>query len=132
MNITKPIDTSEFNPLTTKINKDESITTSGTGTVKWFHIEGNGIIDEFSINSNKNTLKLKIVIDDVEVYNELLSWFATNNALMYNVDTSGVFVVSIKDIYFRESFTIEYIPSEITTINVIMCRYSVRGDFIKK
>lgn len=126
------VDVSEFNPLTTKVYKDEAITTSGTDKVRWFSVEGNGRIDELSINSNKNTLKLRIVIDNNEVYNELISWFITNDALMYNIDTSGAFVVSIKDVYFRESFTVEYLDSEITTINVIMCRYSVRGDSIKK
>lgn len=125
------IDVSEFNPLITKILKEESITTSTTERVNWLYIEGNGRIDELSIKSDKDTLKLRIVIDDVVVYNESLDWIATNTALMSNIDVSGVFVVSIKDIYFRESFTIEYIPIEITTIRLIMCRYSVRGDSIK-
>jgi len=126
------IDVSEWNPLTTKIQKEVSITTSATEKVNWLYVEGNGKIDELSINSNKDTLKLRIVIDDVVVYNESLSWIATNDALFYNIDTSGAFVVSIKDTYFRESFSIEYIPAEITTINLIACRYSVRSDSIKK
>ncbi|MBA7585785.1 hypothetical protein ES708_27774 [subsurface metagenome] len=126
------IDVSEFNPLTTKILKEESITTSAIEKVNWLYVEGNGKIDEISIKSNKDTLKLRIVIDDVAVYNESLNWFATNDALYYNINTSGAFVVSIRDIYFRESFTIEYIPAEITTISLIACRYSVRGDSIKK
>lgn len=125
------IDVSEFNPLTSKVQKDENITTSKTEKVNWLYVEGNGKIDEISINSNKDTLKLRIVIDDVEVYNESLNWFATNDALYYNINTSGAFVVSIRDTYFRESFSIEYIPTEVTTINLIVCRYSVRGDSIK-
>lgn len=125
------IDVSEWNPLTTKILKEESITTSTTEMVRWLYVEGNGKVDEFSINSNKDTLKLRIVIDDVMVYNESLNWFTTNKALYYNIDVSGAFVVSIKDTYFRESFTIEYVPAEITTISLMMCRYSVRGDSIK-
>lgn len=126
------VDVSEMNPLTTKILKDENITTSGTEKANWLYVEGNGVLNEFSINSNKDTLKLRIVIDDVVVYNESLNWFATNDALYYNINTSGAFIVSIKDTYFRESFSIEYIPAEITTISLIACRYSVRGDSIKR
>jgi len=126
------IDVSELNPLTSKIQKEEGITTTTTEKVRWLYIEGNGRIDELSINLDKDTLKLRIVIDDVEVYNELISWFATNDAVLYNIDTSGAFLLSIRDIYFRESFTIEYIPAEITVISLIALRYTVRGDSIKK
>ena len=126
------IDISELNPLTSKIQKEESITTSGTDKVRWFSVEGKGKIDELSINSNKDTLGLRVIIDDVEVYSELLSWFATNDALLYNIDTSGAFLLSIRDMYFKKSFIIEYTPAEATNISVIMCRYSVRGDFIRK
>jgi len=126
------VDVSEMNPLTSKVLKEESIITSMTEMVRWLYVEGNGKIDEISINSNKDTLKLRIVIDDVIVYNESLNWFATNDALFYNIDTSGAYLLSIRDIYFKESFTIEYIPAEITTISLIMCRYSVRGDSIRK
>jgi len=42
-----------------------------TEKVRWLYVEGNGEINELSINSNINTLKLRIVIDDNEVYNEL-------------------------------------------------------------
>ena len=129
--MTKPIDTSEINPLTSKVYK-QSIITSDTKMVRWLYIEGSGKIDEFSINSNKSNLRLRIVIDDNEVYNELISWFATNDALLNNSDSSGSFLLSIRDIYFKDSFTIEYTPAEATTISVIMVRYSVRGDKIKK
>jgi hypothetical protein len=126
------IDTSELNPLTTKINLEKAITTTTTNKVRWLYVEGSGKIDEISINSDKDTLKLKINIDDVEVYNELISWFATNNALLYNSDSSGGFLLSIRDLYFNKSFSIEYTPAEATTISVLACRYSVRGDSIKK
>jgi flavorubredoxin len=119
------IDTSELNPLTSKVNKQESITTTDTNQVRRLYVEGNGKIDELSINSDKDTLKLRIVIDDVEVYNEVLSWYDTNDAILYNIDTSGALLVSIRDIYFKESFTIEYTPAETTYISLIMCRYSV-------
>lgn len=129
----KSIDTSEFNPLTTKLQKEgSSITTTDTNKVRWLYVEGNGIIDELSINPNKDTLKLRVVIDDIEVYYDLISWFATNDAILYNCNSSGAFLLSIRDLYFRESFTIEYTPSEATTISLLACRYSVREGSIKK
>jgi hypothetical protein len=115
-----------------KVNKQESITTTDTNQVRWLYVEGKGKIDELSINSDKDTLKLRIVIDDVEVYNEVLSWYDTNDAILYNIDTSGALLVSIRDIYFKESFTIEYTPAETSNISLIIWRYSVRGDSIKK
>ncbi len=126
------MDVKHLNPLTTKIQKDGSITTTTTDLVRWLYVEGNGVIDEFSINSNKDTLKLKIIIDDIEVYNELISWFATNDAILHNSDSSGAFLLSIRSINFRESFSIEYIPAEATTVSLIACRYSIREGKIKK
>jgi hypothetical protein len=113
------IDTSELNPLTTKIFKQENITTSGTELVRFLYVEGNGRIDELSLNSDKNTLKLRIVIDDTEAYNEKISWFATNNALLYNSDSNGTYKLSIRDLFFKNSFSIEYTPAEATTIDPI-------------
>lgn len=128
----KTLNTSELNPLTSKVYKNDSITTSGTDKVRWLYVEGSGKIDEFSINSNKNTLTLKVVIDDNILYDELISFFATNDGILYNIDTSGAFLVSIRDLYFKDSFSIEYTPSESTSISLIMVRYSVRGDRIAK
>jgi len=126
------IDTSELNPLTTKLHLEKSITSTTTDKVRWLYVEGSGKIEELSLNSNKNTLNLRIIIDDVEVYNEFVSWFAINNALMHNSDSSGTYILSIRDLYFKNSFSIEYTPAEATTISVLACRYSVRGDSIKK
>ena len=125
------IDVSELNPLTTKIQKEETITVSGISKDNWLYVKGNGRVDEFSIKSDKNTLILRLVIDDTEIYKKAISWFITNDAQMYNVDGAAGFIVSIRDIFFKESFTIEYESTETTIINFIMCRYSVRGDSIK-
>lgn len=92
------IDTSDLNPLTSKIYKQESITTSGTEKVRFLYVEGNGKIDELSLNSDKNTLTLKIMVDDNEIYNETISWFATNKNIFYNSDSSDTYLLSIRDL----------------------------------
>jgi len=133
----KYINTSEQNPFTTKIFMEESKSIIASKYDRWLYVEGNGIIDQLFIDSSVNDYKIKIIIDDRILWNEAkaFSWFdARDDWLQYvSAFPSGAkYILSIRELYFKDSFSIEYTPVTAGTFTTAMCRYTVRDGMIKK
>lgn len=131
----KYINTSELNPYTTKIYMDESLTVSAYN--RWLYVEGTGVIDQIFIDSDQNDYEIKIIVDDNILWNTVkaYTWFTTRDDWLINVSayTSGSrYILSLRDIYFKDSFHIQFTPVTAATFTTILCRYTVRDEMIKK
>lgn len=131
----KYINTSELNPYTTKTFMEESL--SVTEYNRWLYVEGTGIIDQLFIDSDQNDYTIKILLDDRILWNteKPHTWFAARDDWILNVSayTSGVkYILSLRDLYFKDSFHIEFKPITDATFTTILCRYTVRDAVIKK
>lgn len=128
---------SEWNPYTTRVFMNETKTIAASGFDRWLYVEGNGIIDQIFIDSNVNDYTIEIKIDDTILFNtaKAQSWFATYDDHLHYVSayTSGsAYILSLRDIYFKESFHIQFKATTAATFTVALCRYTVQHEAIRK
>ena len=131
----KYINTSELNPYTTKIYMDEGL--SLNDYKRWLYVEGTGLIDQLLIDSDQNDYKIKIMLDDRILYNsdKPYTWFAGRDDWLEYVSAFTVgakYILSLRNLYFKDSFHIEFTPVTDATFTTIICRYTVRDEMIKK
>lgn len=135
--IHKVSNVSEYNPFTTVVHMDESKDIAAGVMDRWLYVEGNGFIDQILIDSTVNDYLIEIKIDDKILWNspKAQSWFAARNTELAYVSaytSAGTYKLSFQDIYFKESFHIQYKMVTAGTFNTILCRYTVREEAIKK
>lgn len=131
----KYINTSELNPYTTKTFLEEGL--SVTEYNRWLYVEGTGIIEQLFIDSDQNDYKIKIILDDRILWNtdKEYTWFVARSDYLIKVSAytvAGKYILSLRDLYFKDSFHIEFTPVTDATFTTIMCRYIVRDEMIKK
>ena len=125
----RAITTSERHDFTTKTELEKSYSLGANTYYKFLSIGGNGIIDQIFIFNDQSDYRIRIVIDDTELFNELFSWFETYDDWLDNLSafpSGAFFVFSIRNLYFKKGFIIELTGGTATTLTVALCKYTLR------
>ena len=122
---------SEKHDYTTQTEMLTSYSLAASGYYKFHSVKGTGIIDQIFIYNDQNDYKIKIVLDDKEIFNgaQLFSWFETYDDWLDNLSafaSGAFFVFSIRNLYFKKNFTIELFGGTATTLTIALCKYTVR------
>lgn len=122
---------SEKHDYTTKTELETSYSLAANAYYDFLEIHGTGIIDQVFIYSDQSDYKIKITIDDVQLFNgdRLFSWYQTYDDWLDNISafpSGSYYVFSIRNLYFSKGFRIELTGGTATTLTVLLCKYTVR------
>lgn len=94
---------------------------------------GQGVIDQFLIESPTNSFQIYILIDDKIIFNKEYTYFSTYNDYLTNVsafydsDTSKYYL-SMRNLYFQKNFRINIITTTSVTFDEILLKYKIRDE----
>ena len=125
----RAITTSERHDFTTKTELEKSLSLAAGEYDKFLSMAGNGIIEQIFIYNDQTDYRIRILIDDVELFNELHSWFVTYNDYLDNLSAfadGAFYVLSMRNIYFKKNFILEITAGTATTLTVALVKYTLR------
>lgn len=131
LNNSNALTVSEKHNYTTETELVKSKSLSANDLYKFHSVKGTGIIDQIFIYNDQNDYKIRITIDDKQIYDgdTLFSWFQTYDDWLTNISafaSGSYYVFSARNLYFSKKFMINITSGTATTLTVALVRYTIR------